>query len=159
MIKDTLTLHLRRAANGVEILKTDRGDMGLLDDAADEIERLRYVLDGVRGAIQTGRNEPLRIWKDQIDIALDATKPTPLEGGFDMPLIWTKDNGKKYTDFSTISRSPLGFDLIKVGDFWSLIKSELGKANYICFSSRCLEEAKSHAEIERKSKEANDAGN
>lgn len=35
-----------------------------------ENERLRYVLAGVRGAIQTGRNEPLVIWKEQIDIAL-----------------------------------------------------------------------------------------
>lgn len=40
------------------------------EDAALEIERLRYVLAGVRGAIQTGRNEPLVIWKEQIDIAL-----------------------------------------------------------------------------------------
>ena len=35
-----------------------------------EIERLRYVLEGVRAAIKTGRNEPLQIWRDQIDIAL-----------------------------------------------------------------------------------------
>ena len=35
-----------------------------------EIDRLRYVLGGVRGAILTGRNEPLQIWKEQIDIAL-----------------------------------------------------------------------------------------
>lgn len=42
----------------------------LTSRAADEIERLRYVLGGVRSAILTGRNEPLMIWKDQIDIAL-----------------------------------------------------------------------------------------
>lgn len=38
--------------------------------AGSEIERLRYVLGGVRDAIKTGRNEPLVIWKEQIDIAL-----------------------------------------------------------------------------------------
>lgn len=38
-----------------------------------EIERLRYVLEGVRGAIDTGRNEPLQIWRDQIEIALQAS--------------------------------------------------------------------------------------
>lgn len=35
-----------------------------------ERDRLRYVLEGVRGAIDTGRNEPLQIWRDQINIAL-----------------------------------------------------------------------------------------
>ena len=44
-------------------------------EADAEIERLRDVLDGVRGAILTGRNEPLQIWKDQIDIALDKKEP------------------------------------------------------------------------------------
>ena len=39
-------------------------------ESASEIERLRYVLGGVRDAIMTGRNEPLVIWKEQIDIAL-----------------------------------------------------------------------------------------
>lgn len=39
-----------------------------------EVERLRYVLAGVRGAIKTGRNEPLVIWKEQIDIALGDTQ-------------------------------------------------------------------------------------
>ena len=34
-----------------------------------ENERLCYVLDGVAGAIDTGRNEPLQIWRDQINIA------------------------------------------------------------------------------------------
>lgn len=42
--------------------------------AAHEIELLRYVLGGVRDAIKTGRNEPLAIWKDQIDIALGEPK-------------------------------------------------------------------------------------
>ena len=42
----------------------------LADAQAQEIERLRYVLEGVRGAIDTGRNEPLMIWRDQINIAL-----------------------------------------------------------------------------------------
>jgi hypothetical protein len=41
-----------------------------------ENARLRYVLDGVRGAIKTGRNEPLMIWKDQIDIALQKENKT-----------------------------------------------------------------------------------
>jgi hypothetical protein len=35
-----------------------------------ESAQLRYVLGGVRDAIKTGRNEPLMIWKDQIEIAL-----------------------------------------------------------------------------------------
>lgn len=43
--------------------------------AADEIERLRYVLEGVRAAIKTGRNEPLQVWKDQIEIALSPKEP------------------------------------------------------------------------------------
>ena len=44
-----------------------------------ENERLRYVLDGVAGAIDTGRNEPLHIWRGQIDIARAALA----EGGPD----------------------------------------------------------------------------
>ena len=40
---------------------------------------LRYVLGGVRGAIKTGRNEPLQIWLDQINIALDADRRTPTD--------------------------------------------------------------------------------
>ena len=43
------------------------------DAQAQEIARLRYVLEGVRGAIDTGRNEPLMIWRDQINIALGDT--------------------------------------------------------------------------------------
>lgn len=35
---------LRQAANGMISLKTDKGDYGLLEDAADEIERLRARL-------------------------------------------------------------------------------------------------------------------
>lgn len=42
-----------------------------------ENARLRYVLEGVRGAIMTGRNEPLVIWREQIDIALDDLTPSP----------------------------------------------------------------------------------
>jgi hypothetical protein len=41
--------------------------------AEAEVARLRYVLGGVRGAIKTGRNEPLQVWLDQINIALDTT--------------------------------------------------------------------------------------
>lgn len=47
----------------------------LLDEIerlATENERLRYVLDGVAAAIDTGRNEPLHIWRGQIDIVRDA---------------------------------------------------------------------------------------
>lgn len=32
---------LRAAANGMRSIKSDKGDYGLCDDAADEIERLR----------------------------------------------------------------------------------------------------------------------
>ena len=38
-------------------------------DADAENERLKYVLDGVAAAIDTGRNDPLVIWRDQIEIA------------------------------------------------------------------------------------------
>lgn len=42
----------------------------LADAQAQEIARLRWVLGGVRRAIDTGRNEPLMIWRDQINITL-----------------------------------------------------------------------------------------
>lgn len=42
-----------------------------------ERERLLYVLDGVAGAIDTGRNEPLQVWRDQINIARQALKGQP----------------------------------------------------------------------------------
>ncbi len=45
----------------------------LADAQAQEIARLRWVLGGVRRAIDTGRNEPLMIWRDQINIALGET--------------------------------------------------------------------------------------
>ena len=45
------------------------------DALREENARLRYVLDGVRVAISTGRNEPLMVWLDQINIALS----TPTE--------------------------------------------------------------------------------
>lgn len=48
----------------------------LMEQGAGEIERLRYVLNGVRGAIMTGRNEPLQIWREQIDIALNNKEPS-----------------------------------------------------------------------------------
>ena len=37
----------------------------------EKIARYRYVMEGVLAAIETGRNEPLQIWKEQIEIALD----------------------------------------------------------------------------------------
>ena len=43
-----------------------------LDELRAENERLLYVLEGVAAAIDTGRNEPLQIWRDQIRIARDA---------------------------------------------------------------------------------------
>ena len=39
-------------------------------DERERADRYRYVLEGVLGAIKTGRNEPLVIWKEQIEIAL-----------------------------------------------------------------------------------------
>ena len=53
------------------------------DGLREENERLRYVLDGVRGAIDTGRNEPLMVWRDQINIALDhaALSASPTQEG------------------------------------------------------------------------------
>lgn len=45
-----------------------------LDALRADNERLRYVLDGVAGAIDTGRNEPLVIWREQIEIAREAMK-------------------------------------------------------------------------------------
>lgn len=39
-----LVQRLRGAANGIVSLKTDRGDFGLCDDAAEEIERLRIMV-------------------------------------------------------------------------------------------------------------------
>ena len=42
----------------------------LAEAQAQENARLRWLLGGVRGAIDTGRNEPLMIWRDQINIAL-----------------------------------------------------------------------------------------
>ena len=48
--------------------------------ATEEIQRLRYVLEGVAGAIDTGRNEPLVIWREQINIALEATDDATIAG-------------------------------------------------------------------------------
>jgi len=48
--------------------------------ARADADRYRYVLGGVRDAIKTGRNEPLMVWRDQIDIVLldhPAPAPTP----------------------------------------------------------------------------------
>jgi hypothetical protein len=45
--------------------------MHLTIDATNRALRYRHVLEGVKGAIDTGRNEPLQIWRDQITIALD----------------------------------------------------------------------------------------
>lgn len=41
-----------------------------IDQQAREIDRLRYVLSGVRSAINTGRREPLMVWREQINIAI-----------------------------------------------------------------------------------------
>lgn len=42
---DDLIGKLRACANGIGSFKTSRGDFGLCDDAADEIEQLRADLD------------------------------------------------------------------------------------------------------------------
>lgn len=49
----------------------------LVEALEAENHRLRYVLDGVAAAIDTGRNEPLQIWRDQIEIARAAITDTP----------------------------------------------------------------------------------
>lgn len=49
------------------------------DALCAEVERLRYVLDGVAGAIDTGRNDPLVIWREQIEIARATLKGTSHE--------------------------------------------------------------------------------
>ena len=50
-----------------------RGERARMQPRIDALEaerdRMRYVLDGVAGAIDTGRNEPLVIWREQIEIA------------------------------------------------------------------------------------------
>ena len=53
---DSLRGHALEAADRIDALEAER-------------DRLRYVLDGVAGAIDTGRNEPLVIWREQIEIA------------------------------------------------------------------------------------------
>ena len=71
LVRSRLPVDLRQGARVMAETGTFPTGQSIMLDAAAEIERLRYVLDGVRGAILTGRNEPLQIWKDQIDIALD----------------------------------------------------------------------------------------
>ena len=70
----------REFSRGTEYIRADLAPDPLADPRVvamrNEIERLRYVLGGVRGAIKTGRNEPLVIWTEQIDIALAALSPT-----------------------------------------------------------------------------------
>lgn len=44
---------LREAANGIGSMKTERGDYGLLDEAAAEIERLRSALNSMEGVRET----------------------------------------------------------------------------------------------------------
>jgi hypothetical protein len=58
----------------MEMLAKDRKER---DAARAERDRLIYVLGGVRRAIQTGRNEPLQIWSEQIDIAFAAIGAKP----------------------------------------------------------------------------------
>lgn len=49
---------------------TDAQVRALVEDR----QRLIYVLEGVHAAIKTGRNEPLEIWRGQIEIALEAVR-------------------------------------------------------------------------------------
>ncbi|MBA4282021.1 hypothetical protein [Ralstonia sp.] len=61
-------------------LATLRGVSADLEAAEAKVARFRRVLEGVKGAIETGRSEPLFIWRDQINIALDdaaLTEGTP----------------------------------------------------------------------------------
>jgi hypothetical protein len=51
-----------------------------LAEAWEALVRYRYVLGGVRDAIKTGRNEPLMIWADQVDIALSDTTIAKIGG-------------------------------------------------------------------------------
>jgi hypothetical protein len=53
------------------------------NDQEDRADRYRYVLHGVKAAIDTGRNEPLMVWREQIVIALD-----------DAAAIRARDNGE-----------------------------------------------------------------
>lgn len=65
MVRRRLPSDLRQAARIMsETDNTFETGQAIMKDAADEIEWLRYVLGGVRGAIKTGRNEPLQIWLD-----------------------------------------------------------------------------------------------
>jgi hypothetical protein len=59
---------LSKVGFGYDLTPTDK-DMMIL--AVEEIERLRWVLGGVRNAIKTGRDLPLQVWLDQINIALE----------------------------------------------------------------------------------------
>lgn len=59
---------LARAADIVDA--TDAQVAALVEDR----QRLIYVLEGVHAAIRTGRNEPLEIWREQIEIALEAVR-------------------------------------------------------------------------------------
>lgn len=67
-----LSQHLH--GDGAKLPKLDE-----IDRLKEENGLLRYVLDGVAAAIDTGRNEPLHIWRGQIDIVRAALA----EGGHD----------------------------------------------------------------------------
>jgi len=67
----------KAAAARIRALEAEKKELALdvlaaQGQAADleaEKARLRYVLGGVAAAIDTGRNEPLVIWREQIEIA------------------------------------------------------------------------------------------
>lgn len=70
LMRERIPKDLRQAARIMAETDTFETGQAIMNDAAEEIERLRYVLLVVRGAIDTGLNEPLAIWRDQINIAL-----------------------------------------------------------------------------------------
>ena len=51
-----LVAKLRRAANGCRSFKSGKGDFGLADDAADEIERLRAALEKIASGTEPVRD-------------------------------------------------------------------------------------------------------
>jgi len=62
----------REIADNLTLLKLLEKEKRKSEQLEAEIARLRYVLDGVAAAIDTGRNGPLVIWREKIKIALAA---------------------------------------------------------------------------------------
>jgi hypothetical protein len=58
---------LKAASNGLHPLKTDRGDYGILEDALDEINRLRDGIDAIRQYGSDTLRGPTKIADDTRD--------------------------------------------------------------------------------------------